>query len=432
MAQDEVRVGILGMGVVGGGVYQVLTGNADEIEQRLGRPLTVARVADVDWDRERDFDVREDIRTTDATEVTCADDIDIVVETIGGITPALGMVMEAIAHGKSVVTSNKELIAKHGDEILEAAAGKGVDVEFEGAVAGTIPIIRSLKESLEANRILEVSGILNGTTNYILTRMTDEGLAFDDALAQAQELGYAEADPTNDIEGIDAKYKIAILSAIAFCHRVDVDDIVSEGISGITPTDIEYAREMGYAIKLLATARRVGDGEKLDVRVHPTLVPHEHPLAQVSGVFNAVWVVGEACDQIMLQGRGAGSLPTGNAVAGDVIDCARNIISGAGNRVPCTCIGPAEIVPLDEIETATYVRMAVKDQPGVLGTIATILGEEGVSIQSVVQRGDDDEVAEIVWIMHPGAGKKLRSALDAIGRLDIVEQVRSVIRVMQP
>ncbi len=430
MADREVRVGILGMGIVGCGVYQVLTGNADGIAQRLGCRLTVARIADIDWDRERDVRVPEEVRTTDASQVTAADDIDIVVETIGGVTPAREFVLDAIANGKSVVTSNKELIAKHGDEILDAAAARGVDVEFEGAVGGTIPIIRSLKEGLEANRILEVTGILNGTTNYILTRMTDEGLAFEDVLADAQRLGYAEADPTNDIEGIDAKYKIGILAAIAFGHRVDVEDIHSEGITQIAPADIDYAKEMGYAIKLLATARRVDGGERLDVRVHPALVPYAHPLAQVNGVFNAVWVVGEACDQVMLYGRGAGSLPTGNAVAGDVIDCARNIVSGTRNRIPCTCSGQAEIVPMDEIATETYVRMLVKDQPGVLGAIATILGQEGVSIQSVVQRGGTEESAEIVWIMHKGEESKLRSALNAIEQLGIVEDVCTIIRVV--
>ena len=427
----EVRTGIIGMGVVGGGVYQVLTDNADSIRQRLGCPLTVARVADVDWQRERDVDIPEALRTTDAADITAADDIDIVVETIGGIEPALSFVLDAIEHGKSVVTSNKELIARHGSEILDAAAAAGVDVEFEGAVAGTVPIIRSLKEGLEANRILEVSGILNGTTNYILTRMTEEGLPFEEVLAEAQRLGYAEADPTNDVEGIDARYKIAILAAIAFGHRLDVDDIYAEGISRITPADIEYAREMGYAVKLLATARRIDNGETLDIRVHPALVPHEHPLAQVSGVFNAVWVVGEACGQVMFYGRGAGSLPTGNAVAGDVIDCARNIAAGTRARVPCTCVGRASVAPIEEVHSETYVRMIVKDRPGVLGSIATILGQEGVSIQSVVQRGGGQDAAEIVWIMHRGEERKLQSALGAISQLGIVDEVCSVIRVVE-
>jgi len=429
MSRDEVRVGILGFGIVGGGVYEVLTRHADAITQRVGVPVRVARVADIDWAREREVQAPEELRTTDAAEVYAGGDIDIVVETIGGTQPALEFVLAAIEHGKSVVTSNKELMAKHGAEILDAAAAQGVDVEFEGAVGGTIPVIRALKESLEANEIQEVTGILNGTTNYILTRMTREGLPFDEVLADAQRLGYAEADPTNDVEGIDAKYKIAILAAIAFGGRVNVDDISSEGIRGIAPTDIDYATQMGYAIKLLATARR--DGEALDIRVHPALVPMSHPLAQVNGVFNAIWVVGDACDQVMLYGRGAGALPTGSAVAGDVLDCARNLLAGTRSRVPCTCAGAATIMPIDEVRARTYVRMRVKDRPGVLGSIATIFGQEGVSIASVVQRDAMGELAEIVWIMHEGEQRNLRSALGAIGQLGIVDEICSVIRVVE-
>lgn len=429
MPRDEVRVGIIGFGVVGTGTWQVLTEHADAIMQRVGVPVRVARVADIDWERPREVIVPEELRTTDAAEVYAAEDIDIVVETIGGIEPAAGFLLGAIEHGKSVVTSNKELMAKRGAEILDAAAAAGVDVQFEGAVGGTIPIIRTLKESFEANRIIEVTGILNGTTNYILTRMTQEGLSFDEVLADAQRLGYAEADPTNDVEGIDAKYKIAILAAIAFGGRVNVEEISNEGISGIAPADIDYATEMGYAIKLLATARR--NGEALDIRVHPALVPLSHPLAQVKGVFNAVWVVGDACDRVMLYGRGAGALPTGSAVAGDVLDCARNILRGAQGRVPCTCEGMATLKPTEEIEARTYVRMRVKDRPGVLGSIATIFGQEGVSIESVVQRGVMDELAEIVWIMHKGEGRNLRSALGAIGQLGIVDEICSVIRVVE-
>jgi homoserine dehydrogenase len=408
----------------------VLRRNEESITQRVGTPVRVARVADVDWDRERDVAVPEELRTTDAAEVYAADDIDIVVETIGGIEPATDFVLAAIDNGKSVVTSNKEMMAKRGAGILDAADEAGVDVEFEGAVGGTIPIIRALKESLEANRIEEVTGILNGTTNYILTRMTDEGLDYEDVLADAQRLGYAEADPTNDVEGIDAKYKIAIMSAIAFGQRVNYDEIYSEGITNISPADIDYATEMGYAIKLLATARRAGDG-RLAVCVYPALVPKQHPLAQVNGVFNAVWVVGDACDEVMLYGRGAGALPTGSAVAGDVLDCARNIISCTRSRVPCSCAGQADLVPIDDMETRNYVRMRVQDRPGVLGSIATIFGQEGVSIESVVQRGGTTNgLAEIVWIMHEGPERQLHSALGALSQLNIVDDVCSVLRVI--
>ncbi len=430
MSRDEVRVGIIGLGVVGGGTFEVLTRNADCITQRVGAPVRVVRVADLDWERERDVEVPEEMRTIDAAEVYAADDIDIVVETIGGVTTAADFVLQAIANGKSVVTSNKEMMAKRGAEILDAAAEAGVDVEFEGAVGGTIPIIRTLKESLEANRIVEVTGILNGTTNYILTRMTSEGLGYEEVLEDAQRLGYAEADPTNDVEGIDAKYKIAILSAIAFGRRVNYDEIYSEGITKIAPADIDYATEMGYAIKLLATARRAED-ERFAVCVYPALVPREHPLAQVNGVFNAVWVVGDACDEVMLYGRGAGALPTGSAVAGDVLDCARNIISRTRGRVPCSCEGTLDIVALEDMVTRNYVRMRVKDRPGVLGSIATIFGQEGVSIESVVQRGGSkDGLTEIVWIMHEGPERELHSALGAIGQLGIVDEVCSNLRVI--
>lgn len=429
MPRDEVRVGILGFGIVGGGTYEVLCRNAESITQRIGVPVRVVRIADIDWSRDRGIDVPEELQSTDAAEVYAADDIDIVVETIGGISPAADFVLAAIANGKSVVTSNKEMMAKRGAEILDAAAAAGVDVEFEGAVGGTIPIIRALKESLEANRIEEVTGILNGTTNYILTRMTEEGSDYAEVLADAQALGYAEADPTNDVEGIDAKYKIAILSAIAFGHRISYDEIHSEGITKISAADIDYATEMGYAIKLLATARR--DTDQLDVRVHPALVPKSHPLAQVNGVFNAVWVVGDACDQVMLYGRGAGALPTGSAVAGDILDCARNILSGSRSRVPCTCQGEAHVMPMEDVRSRNYVRMRVKDRPGVLGSIATIFGQEGVSIESVVQRGGSKNgLSEIVWIMHEGPERELHSALGAIGQLGIVDEVCSVLRVI--
>ena len=425
---QSVKVGIIGFGIVGGGTYLALTKNADSIASRTGAPVIVTKVADIDWSRDRDQVVPEEIRTTDAMALCADPNVDIVVETIGGINPALKFVMAAIENGKSVVTSNKELIAKHGHEILALAEQKGVDVQFEGAVGGVVPIIRSLKESLEADRIYEIIGIVNGTTNYILTRMTQEGLDFAEALAAAQDLGYAEADPTNDVEGIDAKYKISILAASAFGLRVDLDKIHTEGITKITAQDIANADRMGYVIKLLAIARR-GEGNQIEARVHPALLRKTHPLANVNGSFNAIFVRGEGCDEIMLYGRGAGANPTGVAVAGDVLDCARNYLRGAMGRVLCTCEAEGEVLPLAEIETKRYIRMRVKDRPGVLGRVATVFGNEGVSLTSVHQEGTDGDLAEIVWVTHGNQEKLFDYAVADINRLDDVEEISSSLRV---
>ena len=428
MADRQVNVGILGFGIVGSGAYHILTDNAEQIEQRAGCPLVVAKVADIDWERPRPCVVSPQQRTTDAMAVVDDPGIDIIVETIGGVGIAQDLVLAAIARGKSVVTSNKELMAKHGERILAAARDQGVDVQFEGSVCGAVPVIRSLKEGLEANRIRQIKGILNGTTNYILTRMTEDGMPFGAALAEAQSLGYAEQDPTADVEGIDATNKIAILASIAFGLRVPVGEVHREGISHITPTDIRYAGELGYVIKLLAVAKRGGNG-KLEVHVSPCFVPRTHPLASVSNVFNAVFIEGHACDQIMLYGRGAGSLPTGSAVVSDVMDCARNIVRGAQGRVPCTCEGTATLKSLDEIETSAYLRMTVKDRPGVLGKTATILGEEGVSIKSVIQPEAGGERAEIVWLTYATTEHKLRAACRRLEETDVVEEIAAVIRV---
>ncbi len=429
MARQSIKVGILGVGVVGGGTYQILAQNTDQVQRLAGVDIEVVALCDIAWDRPRDFAVPEHLKTTDAGAVINGPDTDIIVETIGGTGVARDYVMAAIAAGKSVVTSNKELMAKHGEEILTAAAQQGVDVQFEGSVGGVIPIIRSLKESLAAGRLDEVVGIVNGTTNYILTRMSQEGKEFAEVLAEAQQRGYAEADPTDDIEGIDSANKLAILSAIAFGARVPVAQIYREGISAVSPADLEYARRMDYVIKLLAIGKR--DGEQIELRVHPALLSADHPLATVGGVFNAIFVRGPECGEVMLYGRGAGAMPTGTAVAGDVIDCARNIIHGSAGRVPCTCQGQAQVKLMAEVQTRAYLRMRVADRPGVLGTIATVFGEESVSIQSVIQESSQDNIAEIVWIMHKGPEKNLQSALSCIRGLNIVKEICSMIRVVE-
>ncbi|MFQ6130710.1 MAG: homoserine dehydrogenase [Armatimonadota bacterium] len=427
MNREQVNIGILGFGVVGGGAYHVLNKHAEAIAARVGTRLAVTKVADSDWQRDRPGLPPAEVRTDNSLEVVRDPEVDIVVECIGGVRPAKEYILEAIRNGKNVVTSNKELMAKHGSEILDAAKEAQVDVEFEGSAGGVIPVVRALKESLEGNRIEQILGILNGTTNYILTRMADEGLSFDEALAQAQELGYAEPDPEADVEGDDAAYKLAILASIALGKRIRIEDVYKEGVRGITIADIEYARGMGYVVKLLAIAKNVN--ERAELRVHPALLPEEHPLAAVKYEFNAVLVRGDAAGDVMLYGRGAGALPTGTAVVGDIISIARNIVSNATGRVVCSCRGEATAVPIGEVESRRYVRMTVKDQPGVMGKIATIFGEEGVSLNSVIQQESRGASAEIVWVTHKVAESRFARALERIGGLDVVEQAEHVIRV---
>ncbi len=428
MSREQINVGVVGFGTVGVGAVRLLETNADWIAQRVGSRVNVKVVVDLEWDREREYTVRKDQQFTDMKAVLDDPEIDIVIEAIGGIRAARTAVSEALKHRKSVVTPNKELIAKHGAELLNLASEANVDLMFEGAVGGGIPIIRPMKESLAGDCIQRIVGIVNGTTNYILTAMTQEGRDFGEVLADAQALGYAEADPTADVEGFDAMYKIAILASIAYGTHIDVNKIYHEGITNITAADIKYAKQLGYEIKLLAIGAR-GNGA-LDLRVHPAFVPLGHPLASVHGVFNAVFVQGEPVGDLMFYGRGAGSGPTGSAVVGDVIDCARNINKGASGRVPCRCYLDLPIQPMDAVETRFYLRTRVKDQPGVIGKMATILGEHGVSLTSIFQpQHEDTGGAEIVWITHVVQEAKVQAALRALKDIDVVDEIASVIRV---
>ena len=426
---NKISVGIIGLGTVGTGVLRVLTENESEIERKIGSPIEVTRIADLDITTERPVKFDKSILTTDVSQVLDDPNIDIVVEAIGGVHPAKEFILRALGNGKHVVSANKELIAKEGHEILQAADKAGLDFCFEGSVGGGIPIIRPLKESLAANKITEVMGIVNGTTNYILTKMARLGRDFAEVLAEAQKAGYAEPDPTSDIEGCDAKYKIAILASIAFTSRVNVDDIYCEGITKIGSRDIENADELGYTIKLLAIAKR--NGEKMQIRVHPTLIPSTHPLASVNDVYNAIYVRGDFVQDVMFYGRGAGSLPTGSALAGDIMEIARNMKFKANGRLPCTCFDQRAVESMDEVVTRYYIRMLVADRPGVLAKIAGVFGENDVSVASVVQKDQRDNKAEIVMVTHQVAEKSFRRAIGAISGLDVVSEVCSWIRVEQ-
>ena len=425
--REVINIGLIGFGKVGSGAVRLLIENQDSIARKVGSRLRIARIADVDITTPRQVEVHRSLLTTDPNQIINDPSIDIVIETVGGLVPAGDFIRRSLEAGKHVVTANKELIAKEGETLLPLAARLKRDLMFEASVGGGIPIIRPLKTCLAGNEISEVKGIVNGTTNYILSRMKDDGISFDQALREAQSKGYAELDPTSDIEGHDAAYKISILASIAFTSRADVTKVYREGITAIAAEDIHYADELGFVIKLLAVAKRLNGG--MSVRVHPAFVPRSHPLAQVNGVFNAIFVRGNAAGEVMFYGRGAGSDAAGSAVVGDVIDIARNINLNATARVPCTCYDDRPMLGMDSVTCRNYVRIIAEDKPRVLAAIATRFADSDVSIESVLQKMLPDSNAEIVWLTHEAPEPRMRAALEAIRALPVVKSIGSWIRV---
>jgi homoserine dehydrogenase len=424
-----VRLGVLGCGNVGGALVQLVARRRAEIATRTGLDLTVTRVAVRSTAKARSIELPPSVLTTDASAVVHDPEVDVVVEVIGGIEPARELILDALKAGKPVVTGNKELLANHGTELFAAADAAGVDFLFEAAVAGGIPLIRPLRESLVGERIHRVMGIVNGTTNYILTRMTESGASYNDALAEAQSLGYAERDPTADVEGYDAGAKAAIIATIAFGCRIVAGDVFHEGISGITAADIAVAERLGYRIKLLAIAEQHDvDGEStIGVRVHPALVPVHHPLASVRDSFNAVFIEGSAVGELMFYGRGAGGLPTASAVLGDVIDAGGNWHRGTHANIGT--FGRARIRPIDDLVTAYYLSLEVADRPGVLARVADVFGRHGVSIRSMEQEGLGTE-ARLIFITHTATERDVQATLHDLRALDVVDRIGSVLRVV--
>jgi homoserine dehydrogenase len=423
---DKVRVGVLGCGNVGSALVRLVHEHADVIEARAGVPLEVTRVAVRDMAKDRELPLPARCFTDDPTEVVGDPEVDIVVEVIGGIEPARTLIIDALMSGKPVVTANKELLAACGRELFETAEGAGVDILFEASVAGGIPLIRPLRESLAGDRIRRVMGIVNGTTNYILTQMTDAGASFADSLGAAQRLGFAEADPTADVDGFDAAAKAAIIASIAFGARVVAGDVYREGIRDITPDDITSAADLGYVVKLLAVAEDL-DGD-VAVRVHPAMVPARHPLASVRDSFNAVFIEGDAVGELMLYGRGAGGGPTASAVLGDLVDAAKNLAEGRKGATIGT-LAPKPIRAIDEVSSQFYLLLEVADRPGVLAAIAAEFGRHGVSIRSMQQRGIGDD-ARLIFVTHKAREADLRATVAALGNVEQVHRVGSVLRVM--
>lgn len=422
-----VNVGVLGVGNVGSGVLGVLAGKGDRIATAIGAKIVVARALVRDLSKERPDGVDRAVLTTDPEAILGDPSIEVVVELLGGEEPARAWIARALESGKHVVTGNKEVIAKHGYELLEIAARKSVNLFFEASVGGGIPIVRVLRRDLVANEISQLQAIINGTTNYILTDM-EQGRDYGDALHQAQALGYAEADPKNDVEGIDAAYKLSILATLAFRADVRPDAIHREGITQLSAKDFKYAQEMGYVIKLIANARLV-DG-RIEAAVHPTFLPVDHHLAAVKGVFNAVLIDGDEIDKLMLYGRGAGSRPTSSAVLADLVAVVQDIVSGVAERVQFPAAGRT-VRDFGDTEGRYYLRMLVADQSGVLAAISSILGEHRISIASVIQKETDDEakVAELVIMTHTARHRQMSEALSAIGALPITRKVNTVVRV---
>lgn len=417
-----LKIALLGLGTVGGGVYEIIMKNGQELAKRSGRELMITKILVRDIYKPRSVDVPIELLTTDFIQILQDPDIDLVVEVMGGIEPTAQYIKESLLAGKNIVTANKELLAKNGKELLALADQQRVHFHFEASVAGGIPVIKALKESLSANQISQVMGIINGTTNYILTKMSREGVSLDEALSEAQERGYAEADPTSDVDGYDAAYKLLILGSIAFGSRLDLSRVHIEGIRRVKAVDLEYGKQLGYTLKLLAIAKETPSG--IEARVHPTFIPSTHPLASVSDVFNAIYIEGDAVGELMFYGRGAGDMPTASAVCSDIMDVARN----TGVRKACSCLYAKEQLSMANTVTSYYIRMSVQDNPGVLAQIASAFGGHGVSLRSVIQQGRGEPVP-LVFVTHEVSEANLRQAVSQIEILNSVYSIENIIRV---
>lgn len=429
----NISIGLIGLGNIGTGVVKLLKQNEKLIAQKLGAKLILKKIADINITSPRGVKIPRNLLTTDAREILNDPEISIVIELMGGYEPARTFVLAAIRNGKHVVTANKAMLATYGNDIFPAAQKKGVDIGFEASVGGTIPIIKTLKESLVANKINSIVGIMNGTCNFILTKMTDEGKAFDVVLKEAQQLGFAEADPTFDIEGIDTSHKMAIVLSLAYGKKVQLKDIYLEGITKISSEDIAFAKELGYRIKLLAIGRLRGNA--VEARIHPTMIASGHLLANVNRNYNAFHLVGDASGPVFLFGQGAGMMPTASAVFSDILDSARNVMKGISGRVPLRSITETgmkniQLIPMDNIETKYYFRFTVVDRPGVLSKISGILGDHNISLETVIQKASKEAGAvPIVMTTYKAKEKDVRQALTKIDRLDIVRDKTILIRI---
>ncbi len=432
MKKNSINVGIIGFGTVGSGTAKILLENGDLIRERAGFDIVIRKIADLDIERDRGIRLPTGMLTTDVQAILGDPDVDVVVELIGGTHPAKEFILGAIGSKKHVVTANKALLATEGNDIFTEAARQGVDVGFEASVAGGIPVIKVLREGLVANRILAVYGIINGTSNYILTKMTNEKVEFSEALAEAQALGYAEADPTFDIEGFDSAHKLTILASLAYGIPLSYDQVYCEGITRITAQDIEFASELGYKVKLLAIAKLSGD--EIEMRVHPTMVPNEYLISKVDGVFNAIYVEGDAVGSALFYGRGAGDLPTGSAVVADIVDIGKKILSGCAMARPSFWGGPSaagkKIRKIGDIESKYYFRFSAMDEPGVLSKISGILGDNNISIASVIQKGRRiGGSVPLVVLTHRAREHGVIRAIQEIDSLPVVSDRTVFIRV---
>jgi len=430
MKKDKISIGIIGFGTVGTGTVKILLENKEIIKERIGFEINLRRIADLDIFRDRDIKLPKSILTSNVDDILSDPETDIVVELIGGIRPAKDFILKAIKNRKHVVTANKALLATEGNEIFTAAHKREVEIGFEASVAGGIPIIKVIREGLVANRIKAIYGIINGTSNYILTKMTEEDVEFSKALKEAKALGYAEADPTLDIEGIDSAHKLAILAYLSYGIPVSYRDIYTEGISRISPQDISFASELGYKVKLLAIAKE--SDSKIELRVHPTMLPKEYLISKVDGPFNAVYIEGDATGSTLYYGRGAGCMPTGSAVVSDIVDIARNIMKNATGRVPVLTktLRNLKIKRMDDVISMYYFRFSALDKPGVLSKISGILGNYNISIASVIQKGRSvGEAVPLVVRTHKAKERDVRKAISEIDRLPVVMDKTVFIRV---